>query len=159
MIPPFLTDCLRFQMFGVMHFLQEEKIYVSLATKLYVVVGAVSASWLLPKIGPFHATVGGLVLIGLGPVAFVSLPGKMGAYVSPLLSTLGSSIQGPAGTMYMASVFQPSDITRFQGTISTLVILPALFAGPTFTALFYGDKARMDQGFLSAAVRDRPTPN
>lgn len=137
-------------LFGVMHFMQEELIYVSLATKFYTLIGTVLATQLLPLLGPYRSLVGGSALSCFAVITFITLPGKSGAYVSPLLSSVGDTLSGPAGMLYASSALQPSDLTRFQGALGVVSIFPAIFAGPAFAALFYGDKARMDMGFTIA---------
>ena len=83
----------------------------------------------------------GLALTGCAGPAFVLLPGKLGAYVSPLLTTIGESLKGPAAIMYFAAALQPSDMTRAQGALGVYGTVPGLFAGPIFTAAFYGERS------------------
>lgn len=66
--------------FTVMHFLQEERIYVSLLSRAAAIAAAVVAAILIPRLGPKWSLGMGTLLATLAPLAFIALPGKSGAY-------------------------------------------------------------------------------
>ena len=57
--------------------------------------------------------------------------------------------------MYIGGTLQSDELTRAQAAQSVLSILPSLVSAPLFTALFFGDKERMQAGFIVATVRTR----
>ena len=80
-----------------MHFLQEELVYVSIVSKLCVIIGAGISAWSLPMFGAFWNLVAGAAAIAAGPLAFAVLPGQSGAYAKPLLVSVGSAMVNTAG--------------------------------------------------------------
>jgi len=139
-------------MFGVMHFLQGERIYVSLFSKAAAIFAAALSAAVIPRIGAWRSLLLGTLIAGLSTVAFIALPGKSGAYVSPLLGSIGAALATPTRMMYMAAVLTPSEITRAQAAISTLCQIFKAPATPIFTALFYGGRDLMDTGYLVSSA-------
>jgi MFS family permease len=101
-------------MFGVMHFLQEERIFVSLFAKAASIFAAAVAAALIPRLGAWRSLLLGTLFASSSTAAFISLPGKSGAYVSPLLASIGDALATPSRMIYMASILTPSEITRAQ---------------------------------------------
>jgi hypothetical protein len=138
--------------FGVMHFLQEERIYVSLLSRAASITSSAVAAVLIPKLGAKFAIGLGTVLGGFSHLAFIGLPGKGGAYAASAISSMGNALLAPARMMYLAAVLRSSEITRVQSTLSVAANALKAPAAPVFTALFYGDQARMSMGYVTAAL-------
>jgi MFS family permease len=139
-------------MLGPMHFKQEERIYVSLVSKAFVVIGAAVGAVTLPKYGPWKNILAGCILAVMGPLTYAILPGQIGGYLKPMLLNSGASLVQPAGVMYIAAVMPPEDLARTQGMLFFFTTI-ANALGPVYTVVYYGAGDLMREGYAFAAVR------
>ena len=139
-------------MFQYQHFLQEDRIFVSLASRVGSIGASAVAAWLLPRLGAKMAFFLGTVIGGLPNLAFIWMPGQSGAYAAPLLIAVGAAIAQPARIMFLAAALRTEELTRAQAALAVLANVTKAPAGPFFTAMFFGSRAAMDQGFILSAA-------
>ena len=138
-------------MMGQLHYRQEDTIPVNFAGRVFAIAGGGIGVMLTPRLGAQKTMALGFGLTALAPLMFVTT-GEAGPYFEKLCSAIGNTIMRPPLMMYLGAALQATDLSRAQSAASILQVIPAIFAPGIFTALFYGDKTRMDVGYVVGSI-------
>ena len=134
---------------GALHYKQEQLVFLGVFSKVVAVPSGLLAALLLPTIGCYRAWVGGSLLTVVGFGCFTTL-GYYGPYVCMFIWTVAFSFIKPAVMVYLSIGLHKEDQAKGIAMLAVLDILPAVFAPPIFTALFFDPNSKQTTAFVLA---------
>jgi hypothetical protein len=134
---------------GALHYKQEQLVFLGVFSKLIAVPSGLLAALLLPTIGCYCAWVGGSLLTVVGFGCFTTL-GYYGPYVCMFIWTVAFSFIKPAIMVYLSFGLRKEDQAKGIAILAVLDLLPAAFAPPIFTAVFFDPNSDQTTAFVLA---------
>ena len=136
---------------GPLHMQQEDLVVVQAVGKVATILSTPAAMVLLPMLGPHKSIVLGALGGIVGPLSFALL-GSAGPYLSTAVSAIATALNGSAFQMYVAAALHAEDRTKAQSSLQLFKIVAQNLGKAAYTALFFGSRELMTEGYEVAAV-------
>lgn len=136
---------------GALHYKQEELVFLGVFSKAVSIPAALLAALVLPKLGCYYAWLGGSMGTVLGFLCFTTL-GYWGPFVTMFIWTVAFAFIKPAVMVYLSVGLRKEDQAKGVAVLGVLDILPAVFGGPFFTAVFFDPNSKQTQAFCFAGL-------
>ena len=138
-------------MLNNLHMQQQEVVVQQAVGKVATILATPAAMVLLPKLGPWLASVLGAVGYMAPPLLFVLL-GSVGPYVAIAVGSVTDALRTSASQMYIAAVLRSDDQAKAQSSLNLFTVVSNNLGQLAYTAVFYGDAKLMTTGYVTSAT-------